>query len=115
MAMTTHEPVELRRKHSMRPWRDHVSVLTALLRRNLIKQRDLILPQVLAIQGMMQILMKTRNTGLPWTSEELRQIRRHLWTLARFVPTLVVFLLPGGLLLLPILAEVLDRRQIPRE
>jgi hypothetical protein len=115
MAMTVREPVERRQKGPIRSWWDRAGVLTAPLRRNLIKQRDLILPQVLAIQGMMQILMKPRNTGLPWTPEEVRQIRRHLWTLARFVPTLVVFLLPGGLLLLPILAEVLDRRQTPRE
>jgi hypothetical protein len=115
MAMTVHEPVERRRKDFIRSWWDRAGGLTAPLRRNLTKQRDLILPQALAIQGMMQILMKPRNTGLPWTSEEVRQIRRHLWTLARFVPTLVVFLLPGGLLLLPILAEVLDRRQTPRE
>jgi hypothetical protein len=91
-----------------------VNLVATPLRRNLIRQRELILPQVLAVQGLMHLLMKPRNTGRIWTLDERRQIRRHLWTLVRFVPVFAVFLLPGGLLLLPVLAEVLDRRQAPR-
>ena len=86
----------------------------ALVRWHLCKQREFILTNVLEAQGLMRLLMKPRNSGLPWSRDEVGRIRAHLKTLARLIPALVVFLLPGGLLLLPLLAEVLDRRQGPR-
>jgi hypothetical protein len=89
-------------------------VFKALVRRHLRKQREIILGQVLEIQGLMQLLMKPRNTNQPWAPEELGRIRAHLKALVWLVPSLLVFLLPGGLVLLPILAEVLDRRATPR-
>lgn len=89
-------------------------MLIEFIKRRLATHRNLILPQVLAIQGLMRLLMKVRNTGEPWTPEERREIRSHLWGIARLVPILIVFVLPGGLLFLPILAEVLDRRKVPR-
>jgi hypothetical protein len=89
-------------------------MLKTLIRRHLQTQRDFILSQVAPVQGLMRLLMKPQNTGLPRTREETRQIRAQLKAVARLVPTLLVFLLPGGLLLLPILAEVLDRRRASR-
>jgi hypothetical protein len=89
-------------------------MLTQFLKNRVASQRKFILPHVLKIQGLMRLLMKVRNTGDPWTREELREIRSHLWGIAKLIPLLVVFILPGGLLLLPILAEVLDRRDAPR-
>ena len=86
----------------------------ALVRRHLCTQREFILTNVLEVQGLMRLLMKPRNSGLPWSRGEVDRIRAHLKTLARLIPALVVFLLPGGLLLLPVLSEVLDRRQGPR-
>lgn len=75
------------------------------------KNRGFILARVLEVKGLMQLLMKNRNTGEKWTPEELTQIRGHLKGIARLVPVILVFLLPGGALLLPLLAEVLDRRK----
>lgn len=89
-------------------------MLTEFLKRRLASQRHLILSHVLVIQGLMRLLMKVRNTGEPWTPEERREIRSHLWSIAKLIPILVLFVLPGGLLLLPVLAEVLDRRSKPR-
>ena len=86
----------------------------ALVRRHLCTQREFILTNVLEVQGLMRLLMKPQNSGLPWSRDEVGRIRAHLKTLARLIPALVVFLLPGGLLLLSVLSEVLDRRQGPR-
>jgi len=80
----------------------------------LTKNREFILNQVLAITGLMQLLMKNRNTGEKWTKEEMRQIKTHLKDISKMVPVIIVFLLPGGSLLLPFLAEVLDRRKTIR-
>ncbi len=86
----------------------------SFLKRRLAAQKQLILPQVLAIQGLMRILMKVRNTGEPWTAQERREIRMHLRSLAWLAPILFLFIVPGGSFFLPILAEVLDRRRVPR-
>ena len=62
------------------------------------------------IQGFMQILMKPRN-GERWTPADKIAIRAHLKSLASTLPLLLVFTLPGGSLLLPLLAWHLDRRK----
>ncbi len=62
------------------------------------------------IQGFMNVLMKPRN-GMPWTAEDKAAIRLHLKTVAASLPMLAVFTLPGGMLLLPLLAWHLDRRK----
>jgi hypothetical protein len=80
----------------------------------LTKNKAFLLGQVLAVQGLMQLLMKNRNTGEKWTREEIREIKKHLRHISKMVPVIIVFLLPGGSLLLPFLAEVLDRRKTIR-
>jgi hypothetical protein len=85
-------------------------MLKKIVERNLRRQREMMLGQVVAIRGLMQLLMKHRNTGQMWTPEETREIRAHLRTLTYLFPILVVFIMPGGIFLLPVLAEVLDRR-----
>ncbi|MFI5342482.1 MAG: hypothetical protein ACHQ7N_21940 [Candidatus Methylomirabilales bacterium] len=90
-------------------------MLKEFLKRRLASHRNLLLSHVLALKGLMCLLMKVRNTGEPWTPGERREIRSHLWSIARLVPILIVFLLPGGLFFLPILTEVLDRRRVSRK
>ncbi len=70
--------------------------------------------EVLSISGLMQLLMKTRNTDEGWTREEKKEIRRHLRNIAKIIPAVVLFSLPGGSFLLPVLAEALDRRKTKR-
>ena len=84
------------------------------LKRLIITNRKLILEQVLAIKGLMQLLMKQQNTSQKWTREEKREIRIHLKNLSKIISALIIFLLPGSTFLLPILAEVLDRRKTRR-
>jgi len=62
----------------------------------------------------MQLLMKERNSGEKWTGEEKREIKIHLKNISKIVPILIIFLLPGGSILLPFLAEILDRRKTRR-
>ena len=70
--------------------------------------------QILAIKGLMHLLMKTRNTDEKWTRDEKKEIKRHLKNIAKIVPALVIFSLPGGSILLPVLAEAIDRRKTRR-
>ncbi len=84
------------------------------LRRLFITNKEAILMEVLAITGLMQLLMKTRNTDEKWTREEKKAIKGHLKNIAKIIPAVVIFALPGGSFLLPILAEILDRRKTRR-
>lgn len=76
----------------------------------LAKNRGFMLQEVLAVKGLFHLLMKRSNTGQQWTLEELKEIRLHLKNISKVIPVVVIFLLPGGSLLLPFLVEVIDRR-----
>ena len=89
-------------------------MIISYFKRLIIKNREFILKEVLAVKGLMYLLMKNRNTGETWTREEKREIKNHLRTLSKMIPVIIVILLPGGSLFLPFLAEVLDRRKIRR-
>ena len=75
------------------------------------RYRDLLYAEADTMRGFMALLMKPRNTGIPWTQEEIRRLKLYIRHLARYVPVLVIFLLPFGSLLLPAMAEFLDRRR----
>ncbi len=89
-------------------------MIKPLLKRHLLKNRDLILREAKQIHDFMVLVMKRRNTGVGLTEEEMRQVRSQVRHLSLYVPALIVFVLPFGSLLLPILAEVLDRREKSR-
>ena len=76
----------------------------------LVELKAMGLKDLYHIQGFMRLLMKPRN-GMPWTAEDKAAIRLHLKSVAASLPMLAVFTLPGGLLLLPLLAWHLDRRK----
>ncbi len=84
------------------------------LRRLIIINKEAILMEVLSIRGLMELLMKIRNTDERWTREERKEIKSHLKNIVKIIPAVALFSLPGGSFLLPILAEALDRRKIRR-
>jgi hypothetical protein len=87
------------------------AMIKKYLKRLILLNKEAILMEVLSISGLMQVLMKTRNTDEKWTREEKKEIMRHLKNIAKIIPVVAIFSLPGGALLLPILAEALDRRK----
>lgn len=89
-------------------------VIKKYLKRLILINKQAILMEVLSIKGLMQVLMKIRNTDERWTREEKKEIMRHLKNIAKIIPTIVIFSLPGGSFLLPVLAEALDRRKTRR-
>jgi len=89
-------------------------MIRSFLKRQLLKNKALFFREAERISGFLYILMKQRNSGGPWTPEEKREVKRQLKYLAMYIPILIIFLLPGGSLLIPFLAEVMDRRKTPR-
>lgn len=78
----------------------------------LAKYRTRIRKEAHSVNDLMALLMK--GTQRKWTKGELKEIRFHLMDLSKNIPAIMVFLLPGGLILLPLLVELLDRRQKAR-
>jgi hypothetical protein len=89
-------------------------MFSVFVKKQLIKNRELILQEVRCMNGFMQLLMKQTNSGDVWSKREIKQLRSCLLRLSLYVPILVIFLLPFGSLILPILAEVLDKREQKR-
>ena len=86
-------------------------MIKLFLKRHLLKNKALILQESQHISDFILLLMKRRNTGVKWTGEEITILKSHLKHLSLYVPALIIFVLPFGLFLLPILAEILDRRE----
>jgi hypothetical protein len=86
-------------------------LLKTFLNRTISKNKALILRESQGMHNFMILLMKQRNTGNDWTADDIKKIKSHLIHLALYVPVLIVFLLPFGFFLLPVLAEIIDRRE----
>ena len=89
-------------------------MIKLFLKRQILKNKALILQESKHMEDFFRLLMKQRNTGVKWTEDEITQLKSHLKRLALYVPTLIIFVLPFGLFLLPILAEILERREKSR-
>jgi len=89
-------------------------MIRSFLKKHILKNRVLIIKEGKYLHDFMWLLMKPRNTGVEWTIEEKTQLKSHLKHLSLYVPALIIFALPFGSLLLPVLTEVLDRREKDR-
>jgi hypothetical protein len=89
-------------------------MLPTFIKSQLLKNKTLILHESQGMYNFMSLLMKKRNTGTDSTREDIVVIKSHLRHLAYTIPALIIFLLPFGLFLLPVLAEIMDRRDKPR-
>lgn len=74
------------------------------------REREHLLGEVLKVKGLMPLLMKQRN-GSRWSIEERRELKERLKALSQISPYLVTLVMPGSLLMLPVLAWWLDRRR----
>jgi hypothetical protein len=87
-------------------------VMMTYFKRLILSNREFILKEVLEVKGLIQLLMKYKNTGKKWTAEEKKKIKMHLKQISKVVPIMAIFLIPGGSMLLPFLADILDRRKV---
>lgn len=75
----------------------------------LVRYRKKILKEMDSVKDLTSLIL--RGSRRRWTRDELRQIKEHLLILGKKIPILLVFMLPGGTVLLPLLVEILDRRK----
>ena len=90
-------------------------MLRQYIKRMLFKSKEVFFYESHNMNGFMSLLMKPRNTGEKWTPEERARLINHLRDFSLYIPVAVVFVMPGGFLLLPFLASILDRRRARRE
>ena len=77
-------------------------------------QRLYIRSELSQVRGLIPILMKRRNGG-QWSAEDRAVLLRDLRALSNLSPYLIPLIMPGGILMLPILAWWLDYRRNKRE
>mgnify|MGYP001260768140 CR=1 FL=1 len=78
------------------------------------REKDHLRDELSRTQKMMPLLMKARN-GEKWTREEKDELAGHVRRLSKMSPYFALFVIPGGLALLPLLAWWLDRRRARRK
>lgn len=66
------------------------------------------------VRGLIPILMKRRN-GEQWSAEERAMLQRNLRALSNLSPYLIPLIMPGGILMIPLLAWWLDHRRNGRK
>lgn len=83
--------------------------ITNLVRR----EKTNLLTEILQVKGLMPLLMKARNEQ-SWTPDEKRELKIQLRRLSGVRPYLAILGLPGSFIVLPALAQWLDRRHKSR-
>jgi hypothetical protein len=74
------------------------------------RERKYLLNEIVQVKGLMPLLMKPRNKQR-WSAEDKAELREHLRRISHISPYIAVMILPGSIVLLPILAWWLDRRR----
>ena len=74
------------------------------------RERKFMLAEMSQVKGLMPLLMKPRNKQ-KWSEADLRELHVHMKRLTHLSPYIVVFVMPGGFAMLPLLAWWLDRRR----
>jgi hypothetical protein len=88
-------------------------MIKSFFKNHILNSRALILQEVRTINKLLLLLLKLRSTW-KWTTEEISQIKSHVKHLALCLAVIIIFVLPFGLLLLPLYIEFLDRREKSR-
>ena len=78
------------------------------------REKNRLRTELSQIKGAIPLLMKPRN-GLKWTHQDRRELQRMLRAASVVYPYLIIWALPGSVLLLPFLAWHLDARRKQRE
>jgi len=99
--MTEQSPQQPRSNPLLRNW--------ISLRMMQQRQRQYIRNEIIHARGLIPLLMKHRN-GSSWTREERILLLRELRAVSNLSPYLLPLVMPGGVLMLPVLAWWMDYR-----
>jgi len=89
-------------------------MMKSFLKKHILKNGSRVLRDVRQMHAFMLQLMERRSNGTKWTMEETSQLVSHMKKLAFCLTFIIIFVLPFGLLLLPLYTGLLDRREKSR-
>ena len=78
------------------------------------REKNRLRAEIDQIRGAVQLLMKQRNGG-KWTLEDRQEIKNILRSASSVSPYLLIWAIPGSMLILPFLAWHLDTRRKRRD
>ena len=78
------------------------------------RERVRLWDEMTQMRGLLPLLMKQRN-GYRWTELDRKRIKVHLHKLVELSPYMVLFVAPGGFIVLPVLAWWLDRGRLEHD
>lgn len=78
------------------------------------REKNRLRVEMAEIKGAVRLLMKQRNGG-QWTAQERQELKRVLRSFSSVSPYLLIWVLPGSVLILPFLAWLLDTRRKRRK
>ncbi len=79
------------------------------IRRLVAINREFIGEETFEVRSLLGLIGKRWYCGRQWTKEELKELKVHFLKAAKIVYAFIIFLLPGGLFLLPFVAEWLHK------
>lgn len=74
------------------------------------RERKALLSEIVQIKGLMPLLMKPRNKQR-WSAEDKAELKEHMRRISHISPYIAIMILPGSIVMLPVLAWWLDRRR----
>jgi hypothetical protein len=110
MPVAFRTPVQSRFKSPIKELAARPAAYVRSLRELTARERQFLTNEIEQVRGLMPLLMKPRN-GQRWTPEEKRELVAHVRRLSSISRYLVLLVMPGGMLILPVLSWWLDRRR----
>ena len=77
------------------------------------REKWYILSEFVQVKGLMPLLMKPRNKQ-QWAPQDRRELVLHLKSLSRVSGYIALLAMPGGFIMMPVMAWWLDRRRSRR-
>ena len=74
------------------------------------KNKTKIVSEILGSKELVQLIRKSRNEAL--SPEEKEKIREQILDLLKTIPSLAIFMIPGGTIILPILYKILPEELV---
>lgn len=87
-------------------------VLWNYFRKVVAANREFIGEEADEVRALAHLIRERWNTGKQWTQGELKEVRMHLISALKIIYALIIFLLPGGLFLLPFVAGWFHRSKL---
>ena len=86
-------------------------MIILFFKKHILKNKDRMTRETRIMHNFLPLLVKPVNTRTKWTKNEISQLKSQMKHLAFSLSVIIMFVLPFGILLLPLYIELLDKRE----